>query len=137
MVEFFSVRKVACAFLLLVAGCADFEESGLPGSAASLARNKMMWVREHPPTFGHYRLVSLVTNYPDMGVFITDRGMPDFLAETHHSRYEYLILYYLDDRQAFACKIPHERPRIVEFAGPYGITKKELKILNGFRSQTE
>jgi hypothetical protein len=129
MVEFFSVRKVACAFLLLVAGCADFEESGLPGSSASLARNKMMWVREHPPTFGHYRLVSLVTNYPDMGVFIADRGMPDFLAETHHSRYEYLILY--------ACKIPHERPRIVEFAGPYGITKKELKILNGFRTQTE
>lgn len=137
MIELFSLRKAACVFLLLTGGCADYEESGLPGSAASLARNKMMLVRHDPATFGHYRLESLAASYPDIETFISTRGVPDFLAEAHHQRYEYLIFYYLDDRQAFACKIRHERPRLVEFEGPYGITKKEYKLLDGFRSQTQ
>jgi len=137
MVEFFPLRQVACVFLLLAGGCADFEESGLPGSAASLARDKMMWVREDPPSFGHYRLESLAIFYPDIRQFIDTRGTPDFLAEAHHDRYEYLIFYYLDSRRAFACKIRHQSPRLVEFAGPYGITKKEYQILDGFRGQPE
>lgn len=137
MVELVSLRKVACVFLLLAGGCADYEESGLPGSAASLARDKMMWVREDPPSFGHYRLESLAVFYPEIRQFIDTRGTPDFLAEAHHERYEYLIFYYLHDRRAFACKISHERPRQVEFAGPYGITKKEYQLLDGFRTQPE
>lgn len=137
MVGLFSLRGLAVFCLLFTAACAGYEESGLPGSAASLARNKMMWVREDPSTFGHYRLMTLAAAHPDLEAFISAKGLPDFLAETYHERYEYLILYYLDKRRAYACKIRHEHPRDVEFEGPYGITRKEYELLDGFRNQPE
>ena len=114
---------------LLMAGCATFEESGLPGSAASMAHNQMMLVSKERDSFGYYRLATLSRMYPDLDFFVRKRGMPDFLAETSNEGRHYFIVYYLQDRQAFA-----SRPRIgsrksLEFAGPYPITPKEVAIL--------
>jgi hypothetical protein len=122
---------VAACFLM--GGCADFEESGLPGSASSMARNQMMLVRRDPPSFGYYRLTSLARIHPDLAFFMEKQGTPDFLAETDaHSR-DYFILYYLKERHAFACRSRPGKQESMEFAGPYPVTNKEFKILDGFR----
>ncbi len=119
----------------LAAGCANFEESGLPGSASSMARNQMMMVGIDPPTFGYYRLTSLTRIYPDLGVFMNSHGTPDFLAETDGHTRNYFILYYLGKRQAFACRTRPGNDRMIDFAGPYPITEGEHRTLSGFRKR--
>lgn len=123
------------AACVLSGGCADFEESGLPGSASSMARNQMMLVRREPASFGHYRLTSLMRVYPDLAVFVEKRGLPDFLAETGNHGQDYFILYYLKSRQAYACRTRPGQRRAIEFAGPYPVTEREYKTLDGFRSE--
>jgi hypothetical protein len=114
--------------------CSRFEESGLPGSASSMARNQMMFIREEPPTFGHYRLTSLSRIYPDLAFFVQKKGKPDFIAETTNRGQNYFILYYLKPRQAFACRTRPGQRGLIEFAGPYPITDKEYRILDGLRT---
>jgi hypothetical protein len=126
---------VAVAGCFVCGSCAEFEESGLPGSASSMARNQMMVVREEPSSFGHYRLTSLARVYPDLEVFVEKRGMPDFLAETGNRGQDYFILYYLKSRQAYACRTRPGQRHGIEFAGPYPITEREYKTLDGFRNQ--
>jgi hypothetical protein len=121
----------ACAVL---GSCSTFEESGLPGSAASMARNQIMWVRKEPSTFGHYRLTSLERIYPDLTFFIAKHGTPDFLAETDNSGRNYFILYYVKPRHAYACRTRPGLGNAIEFAGPYPITDKEYEILDDFRA---
>jgi hypothetical protein len=121
------------AVVFLTSACARFEESGLPGSASSMARNQIMLVRAEPSTFGHYRMTSHMRMYPDLEFFVSKRGLPDFLAETQNDDQQYLILYYLRERQAFAARNRRARPRNLEFAGPYPITDKEFKMLEGLR----
>lgn len=122
-------RMIAGTAFLLLASCASFEESGLPGSASSMAHNQIMVVSSEPATFGHYRLTSLMRIYPDLDLFVAKRGMPDFLAETHNARQHYFILYYLKQRQAYAARTrPPQRERL-EFAGPYPVTDKEKRTL--------
>jgi hypothetical protein len=126
-------RIVIGAALLMLASCASFEESGLPGSASSMAHNQIMVVRSEPSTFGHYRLTSLMRIYSDLDLFIAKHGMPDFLAETHNERQHYFILYYLKQRQAYAARTrPPQRGRL-EFSGPYPVTDKEKKTLQELR----
>lgn len=120
---------------ILMIGCARFEQSGLPGSASSMARNQMMVVRREPSTFGYYRLTSLVRLYPDLEFFVEKRGVPDFLAETESENQDYFILYYLKKRQAFACRTHLGRRHAIEFAGPYPITKREFETLDEFRKR--
>ena len=127
------VGLVAASFMVI--GCAGYEESRLPGSASSMARNQMMLVRREPPSFGYYRLTSLTRIHPDLAFFVEKRGTPDFLAETDNENQDYFILYYLDARKAFACRTHHGRRGVVEFAGPYPITDGEYKTLNGFRTE--
>ena len=121
---------------LLQASCMTFEESGLPGSAASMAHNQIMLVSAGPEeSFGHYRLVSLMRIYPDLEVFTAKRGIPDFLAETSNRQQHYYILYYLKNRQAYAARTrPPQRNRL-EFAGPYPVTEKEKRILEDLRKK--
>lgn len=123
------------AACVLSGGCAEFEESGLPGSASSMARNQMMLVRRDPSSFGHYRLSSLMRVYPDLAVFVGNQGLPDFLAETGNGGQDYFILYYLKVRRAYACRTRPGQRNAIEFAGPYPITEREYKTLNGFRSK--
>lgn len=126
-----AVWMAATGFLL--AGCADFEESGLPGSASSMARNQMMLVRKEPPSFGHYRLTSQKQIYPDLAIFLESKGPPDFLAETSDQNRNYFILYYLAKREAYAVRTRPERAQTLEFSGPYPITKKEFQTLDSLR----
>jgi len=118
---------------VLMIGCAGYEESGLPGSASSMARNQMVFVRQEPGTFGYYRLNSLARIYPDLEFFVEKRGTPDFLAETETENQDYFFLYYLKKREVFACRTDASQRRVVEFAGPYPITKREFETLNEFR----
>ncbi len=122
-------RMITGAAFLLLASCASFEESGLPGSASSMAHNQIMVVSSEPATFGHYRLTSLMRIYPDLDLFVAKRGMPDFLAETHNARQHYFIIYYLKQSEAYAARTrPPHRERL-EFAGPYPVTDKEKQTL--------
>lgn len=100
-----------------------------------MARNQMMLVRKEPPTFGYYRLTSLSKIYPDLAFFVHKKGDPDFLAETDNRSRNYFILYYLEPRQAFACRTRPGQRQSIEFAGPYPITDKEYKVLDGFRTK--
>lgn len=128
-----SVMAGVMALCVWLAGCAGFEESGLPGSASSLARNQMMLVHQEPPSFGYYRLTLLTRLYPDLDLFVKKRGVPDFIAETESGYQDYFILYYLKKRQAFACRTHAGSEGRIEFAGPYPVTKREYETLDGFR----
>ncbi len=92
-----------------------------------------MLVRKDPPSFGYQRLTTQSDLYPQLRVFVEKHGVPDFLAETGNSGRKYLILYFLDQRKAHACRTQIENPRLVEFAGPYPITEREYKVLDEFR----
>jgi hypothetical protein len=124
---------VAVIFGSLVS-CSTFEESGLPGSAASMARNQIMWVRKEPPTFGHYRLTSLERIYPDLAYFVARRGMPDFLAEFDNRGRNYFILYYMKSRHAYAFRPRLGHRNSIEVSGPNAITDKEYAILDDYRT---
>jgi len=126
------VAGVAAIFLL--GGCSSFEESGLPGSAASMARNQIMLVRKEPQSFGYYRLHSQQEIYPDLTFFLQKRGEPDFVAETSDEGRHYFILYYLRQREAYACRSNPEHPHAIEFAGPYPITEREFRTLDAKRA---
>lgn len=129
------IRRLFMAPAVILAGsCATFEESGLPGSASSMARNQMMHVSRDAGSFGYYRLTSLGKVYPDLDAFVRTRGLPDFLAETTNRGTGYYILYYLKDREAFACRNRPGQRASLEFAGPYPITPGEVRTLEGLRA---
>ena len=119
--------------VLLLGSCSLYEDSDLPGSAAAMAKDQIMLVRADPPSFGYYRLTTQVKIYPDLELFVNKRGVPDFLAETADNERHYFILYYLQNRQAFACRTQPSQRQGVEFSGPYPITTGEYRLLDGFR----
>lgn len=121
----------ACA---VVASCASYEESGLPGSASWIARDKIMAVKNPPPSFGYHRLKMHVARNSDLGIFVNARGVPDFMAESKNRGRHYLILYYSKSRQAFACREGGEFGQTLEFSGPYPITEKEHRTLQQLRA---
>lgn len=129
------IRKVIglAAACLMASACGVVESPLIPGSSAAAAQDQIMLVRKDPPSFGYFRLATQVQNYPDIGVFVASRGVPDFLAETGKSDRRYFIFYYLKSRQAFACRTNTSSKTSVEFAGPYPITAREYKLLDGFR----
>lgn len=121
------------AAALLLGSCLRFDESWVPGSAASLAQDQIMLVRKEPPSFGFHRLESQSRIYPDLGLFVRQHGLPDFLAETGDRQRHYFILYYLTARAAYACRTRQGQAQAVEFAGPYPVTAGEFRLLDGFR----
>lgn len=104
----------------------------LTGTSAA-ANDHIMLVRQNPATFGFHRLSALTVRHPDLAVFTSVHGMPDFLAETTNGENRYLILYYLDSRKAFACRTGSENPSQVEFSGPYPVTQGEFDTLSKLR----
>src|SRR6187401_1905099 len=106
----------ACLFSI---SCGVVETPLIPGSQAALAKDQIMLVRKEPPSFGYQRLQSQTRSFPDLGLFVTKHGTPDFLAETGNWERHYFILYYLESRQAFACRTGSQNHQSVEFAGPY------------------
>lgn len=97
--------------------------------------NKIMTVRKEPVSLGYERLAYQAGVYPDLALFVSTRGWPQFVAETTNDERHYLILYYVSQRQAFACRTLRDNPRAVEFAGPYPITEREQKVLKQIDSQ--
>ncbi len=125
------------AACLLSVSCGDVEYPLIPGSQAALAKDQIMLVRKEPPSFGYQRLQSQAGSYPDLAMFVAKHGTPDFLAETGNWERHYFILYYLESRQAFACRTRSDNHQAVEFAGPYPITAGEYKLLTGFRRNAD
>jgi hypothetical protein len=112
--------------------CVQVGDSWMAGRMAAAAKDQIMLVRAEPPSFGYHRLGYQSEAYPDLAVFVRKHGLPDFLAETGERGRQYFILYYLEERKAFACRTT-SAPRSVEFAGPYPVTDREFRLLDGFR----
>lgn len=117
----------------LAVSCTQVSNTLILGSTAAAANNQIMLVREQPPSFGYQRLATQSIVYPDLGIFVASHGMPNFLAETGSGSRRYFILYYLKDREAFACRTRAGDSHAVEFAGPYPITPREYRLLEGFQ----
>jgi|DewCreStandDraft_4_1066084.scaffolds.fasta_scaffold238206_1 hypothetical protein len=126
-----SISGFAVAGMILaIAGCVIGPDMG---AGARQAQNKIMLVRQEPPTLGLDRLRFYEMRYADLQLFLRQKGEPEFLAETMNRGNLYLILYYLDRKQAFACRTSPTRPGGLEFSGPYPITPGEASRLRTLR----
>ncbi|MBC7979557.1 MAG: hypothetical protein H7Y36_03230 [Armatimonadetes bacterium] len=117
--------------------CSPSGDTGFIRRTTAAANDHIMLVRREPRTFGYQRLSALAQVYPDLGTFLQQQKVPDFLAETNKSGSRYLILYYLQSRKAYACRSAVTKSRQVEFSGPYPITNNEFKTLSKLRQKAE
>lgn len=120
---------------LLLTACVPVRSGWKRGWSEHSAHDRIMLVRDSPETLGHRRLVYQSSDHPDLGEFLGKRGFPDFIAETSTDDRQYLILYYLDSRRAFACR-SRQGVGAVDFAGPYPMTERETKLLKDLKSGT-
>ncbi len=100
-----------------------------------MAHNRIMWVDESSQSLGYYRLQSRRELFSDLDIFLEEKGDPDFLAETSDHMRKYFILYFMRNREAFACRTEVRYPESLEFSGPYPITDKEFALLQGMREK--
>lgn len=114
---------------VLLAACGPVRRGWDAGWSERAAKDRIMLVRDVPETLGHRRLVYQSAAHPDLGNFLRGKGLPDFIAETSTDDRQYLILYYLDSRRAFACRTRRSPGTVIDFAGPYPITDRETKLL--------
>ncbi|WP_348223442.1 hypothetical protein [Luteolibacter sp.] len=121
------------AGMIFATSCSQVGNTLLYGSEAAAAKDQIMLVRKDPPSFGFQRLATQSSVYPDIQFFVAKHGLPNFLAETGNRDRKYFILYYLKEREAFACRTRAENRDAVEFAGPYPITDREFRMLDDFR----
>ncbi len=112
------------SILSLLSSCA-----GSMNGAERRAQDRIMLVRSSPQTLGARRLTEQAAFHQDLAAFIRKRGEPDFIAETSSEDRQYLILYYLGESKAWACRSWRGQGNAIEFAGPYAITTKETEIL--------
>ncbi len=101
------------------------------------AQDRIMLVRNTPETLGHRRLVYQSAAHPHLGEFLHREGFPDFIAETSSDDRQYLILYYLKSRSAFACRTRRTGNDEIQFAGPYTMTKSETAVLKQLQHNSE
>ena len=101
-----------------------------------MARNQIMLVRKSPPSFGFSRLQAHVRAHPELNGFLRTRALPDFLAETSDESRTYFILYFLENKQAYAFRTQAEDRTSIEASGPYLITDGEQRTLEDFRTHT-
>jgi hypothetical protein len=123
------MKFAALLSLLLAAACAPARRGWEAGWSERAAKDRIMLVRQNPETLGHRRLVHQSAAHPELGDFLQGKGLPDFIAETSSDDRQYLILYYLDTRRAFACRTRRSPGTRTEFAGPYPMTDRETKLL--------
>ena len=120
-----------------ISSCESLENSSYIHQTDATAHDHIMLVEESPPTFGYERLRALSRYYPDLGEFIKKVGKPGYYAETSNSGSRYLLLYYSERREAFACRSASASSHAVEFSGPYPITQNELAILQKLQTGPE
>ncbi|MGB6221159.1 hypothetical protein [Haloferula sp.] len=114
---------------LLLASCTDGRHW-----TERAAQDRIMLVRNEPETLGHKRIVYQAAAHPDFAKFLNKSGEPDFIAETSSDSRQYMILYYLDSKNAFACRSWRGSLQRMEFAGPYPMTKKETELLQQLKA---
>lgn len=100
------------------------------------AQDRMLLVRDSPPSLGYRRLLAIAQTFPDLATFLRLEGQPDFLAETAIGARRYLVFYYLERRQAHVCRAWSDESQAIEFAGPYAITEKEARLLVAMRDES-
>jgi len=122
---------------LLLASCGSVGDSWMNGMTRRAAADQIMLVSSNPPTLGHQRLNTQARIYGDLKLFLSSHGWPDFLAETSNDGRRYLILYYLDRREAFAARTRRSDNRTMEFAGPYPMTDRETEMLGDLKNSFE
>lgn len=115
--------------VVLISGCRPVADAWMTGWTGAEANDRIMLIRQEPRSLGYQRMQSQAGVYPDLGVFLDHRGMPDFLAESTSNKRHFLILYYLDASSAYACRAKAPSTREIEFAGPYAMTRKEVNLL--------
>lgn len=113
----------------LLAACGPVGRGWEAGWTERAAQDRIMLVRNAPETLGHRRLVYQSTAHPNLDVFLKEKGLPDFIAETSSDDRQYLILYYLKSKNAFACRTRRGTGTEIDFAGPYSMTDRETKVL--------
>lgn len=128
--------KFAALAALAFASCFPVKQGWDAGWTERAAQDRIMLVRQAPETLGHRRLVYQSAAHPDLGTFLESRGMPDFIAETSSDDRQYLILYYLDSRRAFACRTHRSSGSGIDFAGPYQMTERETKTLRDLQRES-
>lgn len=126
-------RRWYLLIFLPLAACAPVRQGWEVGWTERAAQDRIMLVRDVPETLGHRRLVHQSSAHPDLGLFLRSRGWPDFIAETSSDDRQYLILYYLDGRRAFAARSRRAQGTPMEFAGPYPMTDHETKLLKDLK----
>jgi hypothetical protein len=122
-------------FAVFCGSCTPARNSSFLRRTTSAASDHIMLVRQNPSSLGFQRLSAFSLQYPDLAVFLSQRRYPDFLAETNKGGNRYLILYYLESRNAFACRCGERGSIQVEFSGPYPITDGEAKTLRDLRDR--
>jgi hypothetical protein len=120
---------------VLTGACRPVADAWMTGWTGAQANDRIMLVRQEPRSLGYQRMVSQSGVYPDLGVFVSHRGMPDFLAESTTNNRHFLILYYLDAKSAYACRARAPSTREIEFAGPYAMTDREYKLLRDLKNE--
>ena len=119
--------------MALGGGCRPVADAWMTGWTGAEANDRIMLVRQQPRTLGYQRMLSQAGVYPDLAIFVNERGMPDFLAESTTNNRHFLILYYLEKRSAYACRAKAPSTREIEFSGPYPITEREYRLLGDLK----
>jgi hypothetical protein len=133
----FTIPACGCLMIAVISSCESLENSSYLHQTDATAHDHIMLVEESPPTFGYERLRALSRYYPDLKQFIEKVGKPGYYAETTNGGSRYLILYYSERREAFACRSASASSHAVEFSGPYPITQNELAILQKLQTGPE
>ncbi len=134
----FGILRYQWIWLVVAAlsgACRPVSDAWVTGWTEAQANDRIMLVRKEPRTLGFQRLESQSGVYPDLGVFLHVHGMPDFLAESTTANRHFLILYYLENRCAFACRAKEASTRVIEFSGPQPITEREYLLLEGLKRE--
>ncbi len=72
------LRSIVGLLTLGLASCGALSDAWMTGRTATVADNRVMLVRAQPPSFGQQRLDYQAGLYPDLGIFLTKFGAPDF-----------------------------------------------------------
>jgi hypothetical protein len=128
-------RFFAAIWIFALASCAPMSSAWMTGWTASAARDRIMLVREEPPTLGFRRLSYHSDIYPDLHEFLVFHGKPDFLGETTGGGFRYLLFYYLGSGQSFVLRTPGSGAGTVTCAGPYPMSRRERAKLGDLRAK--
>jgi hypothetical protein len=128
--------KLAALAALVLSSCVSGTQGWNAGWTERAAQDRIMLVRNAPETLGHRRLTYQSAAHPDLGIFLESRGLPDFIAETSSDDRQYLILYYLNSKRAFACRTHRASGSSIDFAGPYHMTDRETKVLRDLQKES-